>query len=116
MTVAASGMRRPWGVNEHGYLGRESRNRAEGDVDIYVRQTFFHVQNSGVFVDVGAASPNFLCISALYRALGWTVIAVEPNPVFIASSGISVTFRYKDYRIDGPARYKMMTLATDEST
>jgi len=60
----------------------ESRNRAEGDVDIYVRQTFFPVQNSGVFVDVGAASPNFLSISALYRTLGWTVIAVEPNPVF----------------------------------
>jgi FkbM family methyltransferase len=60
----------------------ESRNRAEGDVDIYVRQTFFPAQNSGVFVDVGAASPNFLSISALYRALGWTVIAVEPNPVF----------------------------------
>src|SRR5262249_21300722 len=25
-----------------------------------------------------------------------------------------VTFRYKDYRIDGPGRYKTMTLATDE--
>jgi Putative transposase len=25
-----------------------------------------------------------------------------------------VTFKYKDYRIEGPARYKTMTLATDE--
>jgi hypothetical protein len=25
-----------------------------------------------------------------------------------------VTFRYKDYRIEGPARYKTMTLATGE--
>jgi hypothetical protein len=25
-----------------------------------------------------------------------------------------VTFRYKDYRLDGSARYKMMTLTTDE--
>ena len=25
-----------------------------------------------------------------------------------------VTFKYKDYRIEGPARYKAMTLATDE--
>ena len=25
-----------------------------------------------------------------------------------------VTFKYKDYRIEGPARYKMMTLNTDE--
>src|SRR5262249_52285926 len=43
---------------------------------------FFPTQNTGVFVDVGAASPNYLSISALYRSLGWTVIAVEPNPVF----------------------------------
>jgi hypothetical protein len=25
-----------------------------------------------------------------------------------------VAFRYKDYRVEGPARYKTMTLATDE--
>ena len=25
-----------------------------------------------------------------------------------------VAFKYKDYRLDGPARYKTMTLATDE--
>ncbi|MGP0089938.1 MAG: FkbM family methyltransferase [Xanthobacteraceae bacterium] len=60
----------------------ESPNRAEGDVDQYVRTEFFPTQNSGVFVDVGAANPNYLSISALYRSLGWTVIAVEPNPVF----------------------------------
>jgi FkbM family methyltransferase len=58
------------------------QNHAEGDVDECVRKNFFRTQNSGVFVDVGAASPNYLSISALYRSLGWTVIAVEPNPVF----------------------------------
>ena len=26
----------------------------------------------------------------------------------------AVAFKYKDYRIEGPARYKTMTLATDE--
>jgi FkbM family methyltransferase len=59
-----------------------SMNRAEADVDLYVRETFFPIQTSGIFVDVGAASPNFLSVSALYRSLGWTVIAIEPNPDF----------------------------------
>ncbi len=27
---------------------------------------------------------------------------------------MGVTFKYKDYRIQGPERYKLMTLATDE--
>jgi FkbM family methyltransferase len=58
------------------------QNRAEGDVDQYVRRKFFRTQNTGTFVDVGAANPNYLSVSALYRTLGWTVIAVEPNPVF----------------------------------
>jgi FkbM family methyltransferase len=58
------------------------QNKAEGDVDKYVRKKFFPTQNTGVFVDVGAASPNYLSNSALYRSLGWTVIAVEANPVF----------------------------------
>jgi FkbM family methyltransferase len=35
-----------------------------------------------VFVDVGAARPDFLSMSALYRSLGWRVIAIEPNLVF----------------------------------
>jgi FkbM family methyltransferase len=63
-------------------LNQENQNRAEGDVDKYVHQKFFSTQNSGVFVDVGAASPNYLSISAFYRSLGWTVVVVEPNPAF----------------------------------
>ena len=59
-----------------------SQNRAEGDVDQYVRRKFFSKQNTGLFIDVGAANPNYLSVSALYRSLGWTVIAVEPNPAF----------------------------------
>lgn len=59
-----------------------SLNRAEGDVDKIVRQRFFSNQRTGVFVDVGAANPDYLSVSALYRSLGWRVIAIEPNPVF----------------------------------
>ena len=36
------------------------------------------------------------------------------NRRLIAADHNGVTFRYKDYRIDGPGRYKTMTLATDE--
>jgi FkbM family methyltransferase len=31
---------------------------------------------------VGAARPEFLSISNSFRKLGWTIIAVEPNPAF----------------------------------
>jgi len=59
-----------------------SANRAEGDVDQIVHRRFFRNQKTGVFVDVGAANPDFLSVSALYRSLGWTIIAIEPNPAF----------------------------------
>jgi FkbM family methyltransferase len=59
-----------------------SVNRAEGDVDKIVQQRFFRNQNAGIFVDVGAANPDYLSVSALYRSLGWKIMAIEPNPVF----------------------------------
>jgi FkbM family methyltransferase len=62
--------------------GEKAVNHAEGDVDGIVRQRFFPRQNSGVFVEVGAARPDYLSVSALYRSLGWSVIAIEPNPAF----------------------------------
>src|SRR5208337_4191043 len=36
------------------------------------------------------------------------------NRRLIAVDPMGVTFKYKDYRIQGPERYKLMTLATDE--
>lgn len=57
--------------------------RAEQDVDEKVFRKFFNDGNTGrVFVDVGAARPDFLSISALYREKGWRIIAIEPNPEF----------------------------------
>ncbi|MFT3916969.1 MAG: FkbM family methyltransferase [Anaeromyxobacteraceae bacterium] len=59
------------------------KNRAEGDVDRLVHEHFFAGRSyRGVFVDVGAARPDFLSVSALYRGLGWRVLALEPNPEF----------------------------------
>ena len=36
------------------------------------------------------------------------------NRRLVSADEKGVTFKYKDYRIEGPARYKTMTLATDE--
>lgn len=56
---------------------------AEGSVDRIVQQAFFPAPEPGrVFVDVGAARPDYLSISHWFRNLGWRVIAIEPNPVF----------------------------------
>jgi predicted RNA methylase len=58
------------------------RSRAEHQLDRIVYEEFFRGVSRGVFVDVGAAGPDFLSMSAMYRDLGWRVIAVEPNPDF----------------------------------
>ncbi len=67
---------------------------AEMDVDREVRDTFFKEKSdAGIFVEIGAARPDFLSISASFRRLGWKIIAVEPNPDFCAAhraSGYSV--------------------------
>jgi hypothetical protein len=69
------------------------------------------------------------------RQIDWVVYAKEPfagprqvlrylsrythriaisNRRLLSADQNGVAFRYKDYRIEGPARYKTMTLATDE--
>jgi hypothetical protein len=69
------------------------------------------------------------------RKIDWVVYAKEPfagprqvlrylsrythriaisNRRLVSADENGVTFKYKDYRIEGPARYKTMTLATDE--
>jgi FkbM family methyltransferase len=58
------------------------RAHGEGGLDRIVYTHFFRDAAAGVLVDVGAARPDFLSMSALYRGLGWRVIAIEPNPVF----------------------------------
>ncbi len=54
----------------------------EGGVDKLVHARFFSAETPGVMVEVGAAHPDYLSLSALYRSLGWTVLSVEPNPEF----------------------------------
>ena len=57
---------------------------AEGKVDLIAHDAFFRDQKTGVLVEVGAARPDYLSISASYRSRGWRIIAVEPNPIFCA--------------------------------
>jgi FkbM family methyltransferase len=51
-------------------------------VDELVRARFFPHATFGVLVEVGAAHPDYLSVSASFRELSWKVIAVEPNPEF----------------------------------
>lgn len=56
---------------------------AEDEVDRLVRENFFaDYSKTGVFVDVGAAGPEYLSMSRHFRDNGWQVISVEPNPHF----------------------------------
>src|SRR6266404_1700144 len=77
----------------------------------------------------------FKAYLAPLRKIDWVVYAKEPfagprqvlrylsrythriaisNRRLVSADENGVTFKYKDYRIEGPAHYKMMTLATDE--
>jgi FkbM family methyltransferase len=55
---------------------------AEGNIDKIIRLAFFLGMKRGVFVEVGAAHPEYISISKHFRDAGWRVISVEPNPVF----------------------------------
>jgi FkbM family methyltransferase len=57
-------------------------SHGEGGVDKLVLERFFRGEQRGVFVDIGAARPDFLSMSALFRENGWKVILIEPNPFF----------------------------------
>jgi FkbM family methyltransferase len=57
---------------------------AEEDIDTIVQSAFFAGVTNGVMVEVGAASPDYLSISEQFRKSGWKIIAIEPNPQFVA--------------------------------
>ncbi|MBB4198512.1 FkbM family methyltransferase [Rhodoblastus sphagnicola] len=55
---------------------------AESNVDLIVREHFFKNADKGIFLEVGAAHPDWLSVSASFRAAGWRIIPIEPNPEF----------------------------------
>jgi FkbM family methyltransferase len=56
---------------------------AEGDVDRLVYAKFFRDEKPGVMIEVGAARPDYLSVSALFRERDWRVLSIEPNPRFV---------------------------------
>jgi FkbM family methyltransferase len=65
-----------------GEIGRLKDMAAESNVDAVIFERFFPRERSGVLLEIGAARPDFLSIGAYFRAAGWRVISVEPNPAF----------------------------------
>jgi FkbM family methyltransferase len=74
-----------WSAISRDDVSYAGMSQAEAQLDRLVRDRFFPGSAPGVFVDVGAAGPEFLSMSAFYRELGWRVIAIEPNPAFCAA-------------------------------
>src|SRR5882762_1028490 len=93
-----------------------------------------HLQFFGDHVRL-ADKAAFKAYLAPLREINWVVYAKKPfsgprqvlrylsrythriaisNHLLLSADEKAVTFKYKDYRIEGPARYKTMTLATDE--
>jgi FkbM family methyltransferase len=68
-------------AHELGFL--MTRFYGEKGVDECIRNAFFpDYSYKGVFVEVGAAGPEFLSMSMHFREHGWRVIGIEPNPEF----------------------------------
>lgn len=56
---------------------------AEFNTDLIVKQNYFSGQTSGIIVEVGAAGPDVLSFSKMFRDQGWRCISIEPNPYFV---------------------------------
>ena len=55
----------------------------EMGIDEFIRNSFFpDYSYRGVYVEVGAAGPEYLSMSMHFRENGWRVIGIEPNPEF----------------------------------
>jgi hypothetical protein len=70
----------------------------EAVVDRLVYERFFAGASDGVFVEVGAAGPEFLSMSAFYRELGWRVrcalhLAASADAVRRQSDTLTATAR-----------------------
>lgn len=57
---------------------------AEHRIDEIVYDAFFAHRRDGVLIEVGAAGPDYLSISASFRRRGWKIVSIEPNPRFCA--------------------------------
>lgn len=56
---------------------------AEFDTDLIVKRNYFPDNMKGIVVEVGAAGPEVLSFTKMFRDLGWRCISIEPNPYFV---------------------------------
>ena len=57
---------------------------AEFDIDDIVKDQYSRFfKSKGILVEVGAAHPEILSFSKIFREDGWRCISVEPNPYFV---------------------------------
>jgi len=56
---------------------------AEFGLDRAIKKDYVAHINKGVLVEVGAAHPDLLSFSKLFREAGWRCISIEPNPYFV---------------------------------
>ena len=58
--------------------------KSETGVDKWIRENVFtDSAYKGLFVEVGAATPELISNSYHYRINGWRTISIEPNPKFV---------------------------------
>jgi FkbM family methyltransferase len=58
--------------------------KSETGVDKWIRENVFtDIEYKGLFVEVGAATPELISNSYHYRINGWRTISIEPNPKFV---------------------------------
>jgi FkbM family methyltransferase len=58
--------------------------KSETGVDKWIRENVFtDATYTGLFVEVGAATPELISNSYHYRINGWRTISIEPNPKFV---------------------------------
>jgi hypothetical protein len=118
-------------------LGLEARSRWGHSGLMHSRQETHHAGHLQFFGDHArlADKAAFRAYLRPLRKIDWVVYAKEPfagprqvlrylsrythriaisNRRLLSADQKGVTFKYKDYRIEGPDRYKTMTLATHE--
>jgi FkbM family methyltransferase len=51
--------------------------------DLLILQKYFNNESNKIMVEVGAATPNYISMSKLFRENGWRTICIEPNSEFV---------------------------------
>ena len=61
-----------------------SISHAEYQTDVILHERYFSDRLPALVVEVGAADPVYLSMTAMWRELGCPCVCIEPNPIFAA--------------------------------